>query len=211
MSSIDSEPENFLAYYITEKRADSALVDRLHALKAHEIRGLCHFLEVLNPSANTLRGYLNIIDELPELTARVAEGSENGGDVALEGCAGAGCPTSFVTENSFWASPAVLEILDQTGWSRKEKQKKIWELLERLRYPLKNLILSELERGVRMLIKRYGVGLSLPDELEGDDLHFSFCVRSPAELKDVSIALEKLAADREFAKLFEVLKGEESV
>lgn len=92
--------------------------------------------------------------------------------------------------------------------SRKEKQRQIRRVLERMRYPIRAQLESEVEGRVEVIRKECGVRLELPRDLEGDVVKMTLSVRSADELLECAERLKKVAQHRNTGEIFSLLRGE---
>jgi hypothetical protein len=92
--------------------------------------------------------------------------------------------------------------------SRKEKQRQIRRVFERMRYPIRAQLESEVERRVEVIRKECGVRLELPRDLEGDAVKLTFAVRSADELMECVERLKQVAQHQNTGEIFSLLRGE---
>lgn len=139
-------------------------------------------VNALDPSANTLRG---ILDRVREIGAR--DGKEL---------------------REVLASPKISRILREEGLARKERQKKLRDALDAERFPERDKIQERLDECRRELTKACGAQVTLPDNLEGDEVTITLRVRSPEDLSERANRLERAAHHPLLDELFSVLRGQ---
>ena len=171
-----------LRSYITERHISGTLCERLESLDSNSAAAVCQLLREVAPSANTLREYLRLLDE-----------------VALR---------DQSTIATLLGDRHLSDTLAEVGISRKEKQKKVRTHLERLRYPELSAIADRLEGCTKSLLQKTGVRVELPQDYEGDKVQVTLSARSPSEFVELAAKLSALAAEEQCSELFAILRGE---
>lgn len=172
-----------LQRYIEEKRVSGVLLERLQGLQERDQGALISLVEAINPSANTLRGLLTLVDET--------------------------CAREQKELSQILASPEVASVLEENGLSRKEKQKKVRFFLEGLRYPETKRVKERLGELERILVKELGLRVECPHNLEGDAIGIKVAARDAIELQESAEKLRQLAEHPALAEVFLLLKGED--
>ena len=173
-----------LEIYVAEKRICGDLLDRITALEEGDAEALCWFVKELNPSANTLRGFIALLEEISRRES---------------------VPLCVLLSRQ-----ALRLIVQDAGWSRKEKQARVRRLLRRWRFPEMASIEDEMEREIAKLIEATGLRLELPQDMEGDSVSLLLRVRSPDDFPEIARKLLVLHQHPSSARLFSLLHGEVS-
>lgn len=168
--------------YIIEKSVEGALLERLSRSTSEEKQALSKILSELSPSANTLKIFLTLADEI---SAR-----------------------DKVTSESVLSEPHLIEILCAEKISKKEKQKKLRVALEERRFPIRKKIQNELEACKKEILKNTGLKVEIPEELEGDSVELTIKARSNEDVQKASQKLSALAEQESLKKIFQILRGE---
>ena len=80
--------------------------------------------------------------------------------------------------------------------------------LEKLRFPMKFELLDNINKNKKDILKKYGVKVNFPEDLEGDRLSINIDFKSSADLSDKSEKLLKLSSDNSLSEIFRVLSGD---
>jgi hypothetical protein len=170
-----------LSDYIAEKRVDEKFALRLIEAPEPEQQALLALIAATNPSANTLRQFVRLAEEI-SLRDRV--------------------PLSSVL-----AETEIRSILAEPT-SRKERQKFVRLALERRRYPLMSGLYRRLESFQREVLEKWGLEVEFPQDLEGDEISLTVSFRSAEELAKYSASTGEFAQSSELDEMFKLLKGE---
>jgi hypothetical protein len=175
---------NSINEYISSRRIEGTLKDRLCALCGEDGRRLLELLCHLSPSGNTLRDYLALIDDIA---------ARDNSSVAM------------VLEDQ-----QIQKFLaDDSLANRKEKQGLIKQQLELMRYPEKARILGELKDCQKNIVKKYGLRVEFPKDLEGDNLSITLNGRSPEAMREASSSFQALVKGEEIPRMYRLLLGTE--
>ena len=169
--------------FINERRVQGPLQARLASLVGAELELFERLLAALNPSANTLRALLDLLDDLA--------------------CRDQVSVSTILNESE------VQLILCDRDLSYKEKQQRLRRALNARRFPEMTRITRELTESCVALSRAYDIELALPHELEGDAVLVQLKLNSAAATGEAGAKLIALAADLRFKGLFRVLHGEE--
>ncbi len=169
------------ANYIQEKRVSGELLEILKTLNPADSTAVALLIQELSPSANTLRGLLQMAQEIAGRDAKSL--SEILGDSKL------------------------LAVLEHEKISRKDKQKKVRLALEAMRYPEVQHVRQLVAGAQKELLDKFGLRAELPSNLEGDEIVFSVLVREPEELAAWAEKLRQMAGHPALKELFDLLKG----
>lgn len=167
--------------YIEEKHAGADLKEHLRKLQFEDAASVTELIRGLNPSANTLRGLLDLAGETVlrdnlSLTEVLERAGTN-------------------------------RILAHEKLSRKEKQKQVRLALEELRYPEISSIKKELLAGCKAIARDTGLLVHLPADLEGEGVSVNLVVRSREEGEEAARKLERLARHPALADILRILSG----
>jgi len=168
--------------YITERRVEGDLLERLQTLSLLEQQALNQFVAALSPSANTLREVIALVD----------------GIAAREG----------VSFTDILSNPELAEIYAEQDWSRKEKQRRVRLVLEHRRYPVLTKIQNELQSCVSQIRSELGIVIELPKDLEGDTLSLSISANSPEKFAVLGEKLKQASSHAALKRIFQLLHGE---
>ena len=174
---------SILADFIQEKHAEPAFAELLLGLSDDAVSVVQQLIQTLSPSANTLRGYL-------ELAREIGKRDE-------------------LSPHAVLGATEVLKILAHDGWSKKEKQKRVRDHLEMIRYPWRAARERSIAEIVSKIRREFGVALECPEDLEGDALTLSLSFRSKEELQALADRLSAVATSADLDKLFGLLTGKE--
>ncbi|HQH25775.1 MAG TPA: hypothetical protein PLP17_00135 [Oligoflexia bacterium] len=168
--------------YIAEKHVGGSLLSILRRLEAQDSRSVCALIEAINPSANTLRGLLDLVYEICRRDARKL--------------------------HEVLALPVVHDVVRHEKLSRKEKQKALRIELEALRYPQMNSVRCKINAAQQELLRQFGLRVEAPKDLEGDTLTVRLSVRSLNEFADYAEKLKLLSRHPAAGEMFKLLRGE---
>lgn len=168
--------------FILSRAASGSLAEFLSALSGEDEMAVDGIIVSLQPSANTLRDYLRMLEDisvrdrlslgaiikLPQLTC------------LLEGDASAG---------------------------RKDRQGRFKKELELLRYPERSRLLQDVQSLQRQIASRYGFRVEVPEMLEGDSIKIQFSARSTQDMEKAALKLADLAQSEELSELYQLLIG----
>lgn len=168
-----------LEQYIESRQLSEEFSTRLLQYPRVEIEQLC---STLQPSANALKGLLQLVDEISKRDS--------------------------TNPRTIFTAADLQQVLGQEQIPRKEKGKKYRQVLELRRYPEVAKIRKTLDDNCKQLAADCNLRLQLPKDLEGDSLSVSFSVRSPEDLLRYAKRLEAAAAHTATEKIFSVLRGE---
>lgn len=169
--------------FIAERRVSGTFLKVLENLSQEEVLLVQRLIEILHPSANSLRALLELANEV----------------AARDGFS----LTELLNRKQ------ITQTLEAEGLRRKEKQRQLREILFSLRYPQfaeTKALLQELQKE---LMTKYSVLLSLPPELEGEAISLTIRSNSSEQIKKSAEKLKILAEDPQLLKLFSVLQGDE--
>ena len=181
LAESDSVLSGCLATWVEDRRANTQLVSRLIRGDKKERDVLVNWIEVLAPSANTLREFLRLADEV----------------AARDG----------ITAGEVLAAPELEKLLCAEGISRKDKQRLLREELEARRYPIRRRILERLTELQEQIAIETGAKVELPEDLEGDSIVFCLRARSPQQLATSAAQLAERAMGPGISELFAVMLG----
>ncbi len=168
-----------IARFASERRYRPATVERWLRLDATDAKALFGLASELRLGENQLR-------DLWEWAAEIA--ARDGSSIA-----------------SVFASEAITSSrLRDAG--RNDKLKSIKEALRRLRFPQLAAVERRLNELIGTLDLPRGMRAALPAFLEGDTVRFEFEAGSPARLKEVAEALERIAGSDAFAQIVRLLE-----
>ncbi|MCB0360909.1 MAG: hypothetical protein KDD44_14775, partial [Bdellovibrionales bacterium] len=167
----------------SERRFESAFTEELKGIGVDAEAGLLRLVRELSPSASHFR---QMLQQLRDVSRR--------DDTSL---------------SSLLADPGLLVLLD-AAHPRQEKLTQVRRWISRRRFPERVRIEERAEQLMGELVKRHGVRLQLPEELEGDSLELARRLRSIAEVQKLAERLSSLAGDPELEELFELLCGREA-
>jgi hypothetical protein len=168
--------------YISEKRISGSLLERLKILEAEDTAALLFVLEAANPSANTLRVMLTLVDEI--------------------------CSREKKKFRDVLGSGGCVKIMENEKLSRKEKQKRIRLELEAIRYPETKKVRDKLTEAQEQVWAECGIKLELPQDLEGDSVSVDLSSQSPGDFRRLGEKLKLLAEHPATARVFKLLRGE---
>jgi hypothetical protein len=168
--------------YISEKRISGSLLERLKMLNAEDAAVLLFVLEAANPSANTLRVMLTLVDEI--------------------------CLREKKKFSEVLGGSHCVKIRENEKLSRKEKQKRIRLELESLRYPETKKVKDELAQAQGQVCAECGLKLKLPQDLEGDTMSVELLGQNPEDFQRLAGKLKLLAEHPATARMFKLLRGE---
>ena len=151
-------------------------------LSSYPEPALCQLISSIEPSANALKTYLQLIKEI----ARRDE-----------------CSVLSVFQ-----SKELQEVLSLEQIPRKERGRRYRQLLELRRYPELAKIRQTIEKNTKALSADCNFKIQLPKDLEGDSLTVSFSVRSPEDFLKFAKRLEKAAAHSASDQIFSMLRGD---
>ncbi len=171
-----------IATYIHDKHVAGTLAEDLLSLSPADRQAVERVLQEVSPSANTLRSYLQLAQEIAARdSASIAEVLDTTG---------------------------LRKAVDREGVSRKEKQKLVRQELEALRYPMVAKLQARLHQSVATLRKECGLRFVLPKDLEGDSVEIRVSARSADDLRTLAKQFEQAAECEATGELFRVLRGE---
>ena len=173
--------EEYLNKYAHDKHLPADFYSELCLLDLKSKEKLVELLELLSPSANALQGIYRLANEI----------------IRREGF-------TFV---DLFSSDEITSVLLANKLSRKEKTTLLRKRLEELRFPEKHQIVNTAHQLVDEIKKTYAVKLSLPDELEGEVIDFSFSIKSQADLENKISNLISLKDSGQVSALFDILLG----
>jgi hypothetical protein len=168
--------------YIAAKHVSGKLLSRLQALSGDDAGAVAALVEAINPSANALRGLLQLADEI--------------------------CLRDGVKMQQVLTVASIKAVLENDKLSRKEKQKEIRFELETVRYPVLSALRRELTQAQAELVRDTGIRLEAPVNLEGEMLFVSLSARSADEFGRLAEKLQSLALHPATKRIFELLRGE---
>ncbi len=168
--------------YCTAKHIEVQLQERLLALPESEQEVFSRIITELDPSNGNFRSYWELLFEISHRDSREI--------------------------SKIFNEAEIIDVFSQNKTPRKDKQKKLRKVLETFRYPKLARIKEELHNSHRLILNRYGLNVSYPDDLEGDTLSVSITARKPGDLLAISESLAKLSLDEEINRMFSLLKGE---
>jgi hypothetical protein len=172
---------DFVLQYAAERKIEGDLLLRLQNLDEEELGPAVELIRALHPSANTLRELLRLADEIS------------------------------VRDEIRWTEVFKREaancILSDERLNRKDKYQRLRAQLEEWRYPVLSGIKAKLREVEAEIVRKFGVNVDLPVDLEGDELKVLIEFRSCQELLDVAKRLESVAGSEELREVFALLKG----
>lgn len=101
----------------------------------------------------------------------------------------------------------LLEIVDSSKLSRRDKQLRIRTILEARRFPEISRIKAALSTLQEELVRGSGIRFDFPGDLEGGALKVSISVRSVEEAQSVSRRLSEASAHPALGTMFDLLHG----
>ena len=168
-----------LSEYIETRKISPELSKELRSYPQTE---LCQLITSIEPSANALKTYLQLINEI----ARRDE-----------------CSVSSVFQ-----SEELQAVLSLEQVPRKERGKRYRQILEIRRYPELAKIRQTIEENTKALSADCNFKIQLPKDLEGDSLTVSFSVRSPEDFLKFAKRLQEAATHRASSQIFSMLRGD---
>ena len=171
-----------LAAFIDHRRVSGELLERLERLTESDVEIILPLIDDLHPSANTLRVWLRLADDIAARDGRAL--------------------TQIF-------SATEVQAICRAETSRKERQKILRVFLERQRFPLTAKIRDELDAACAELLREFGLELLIPRDLEGDLLEVKIGARSAPELEAAALRLQRLAQHPATAQVFRKLRGED--
>ena len=171
-----------LQQYIAERQISGVLAEQLLALSGESAARVGVLCRELQPSANTLRGFLSLAEQI----------------AARDKSTVAAVFAEFD------------DVVCAEKVQSKEKQRRVRLLLEAKRYPARAALQNELVQLQKEMVRESGLRIEYPRDLEGDTLSISFRVSSVDDLTATSARVEKLATLPATKRMFALLRGEES-
>lgn len=170
-----------LESYIQNRHIDGSLLRRIENLSREESDIVKLIIDSLSPSANTLRVFLSLADEI---SAR-----------------------DSLSLSEVFRAVQFEVICSNEKLSRKEKQKQLRILLENLRFPEITKVKGIIKSATDSVTKETGFLLALPDNLEGDvvKIEISFC--SVHDLREIETKIGKLRESKSLQIIFDALSG----
>lgn len=168
--------------YISTRSIVGSFQEELLGYKTEDAQALQQLIHHLAPSANALRG---ILDLAKEIAARDRSALHE----VLQG-------------------DPIRKVCQDQHLDRKEKQKRVRRLLEEQRFPVLNKIQQELESAQRSIRQELGLDLDLPKDLEGDAIELRLSAKCPKDLTRLAEKLTQLAEHDSTKRIFALLKGD---
>lgn len=171
-----------LISFLDERQIDGAFRDELLSLQPREILAVIRLVRALRPSENTLRELFHVCREIA-----IRDG---------------------VLISDILAHPDITTLLaNDCQLSRKERKRRIDELLNRRRFPETTRIREELSSCVRQLATDVGLRIVVPEDLEGDTVQVTVQLSGPGDAATVAEKFAALSAHDGFPQLFRLLRG----
>ena len=170
-----------LETFIEERQVDEKLRAKLFELAPEERGSVENLISQLSPSANTLREYLRLGEE-------IAIREERSLDAVL-------------------GSLEISQLLEYPS-SKKERQKLIRQALEQQRFPKVHKLRSELESCQKEILADLGLRIELPRDLEGDTLSVTISAKNARDFEAQGVKMTELSAHPALARIYSLLKGD---
>ncbi len=168
--------------YIRERHLEGPNAEFFLGLSVNFKSEMDDLITELSPSANALRNILLLIEEIAKRES--------------------------LSLSEVYSSSALFQVLQDKDIPRKEKTKRVREILERRRYPERTRLENLVQENVSGISRKFNIKVTLPDELEGDRLEIKMYGRSPEDFQDAAQKLAMLSESRELNTLFGILRGE---
>lgn len=168
--------------FIKERHLDISFLAKLESFDAPVRNLLSLIMSELKPSANALIGLLDLAEEIVQREK---------------------CDLVQVLLSEQFAEAMSLE-----GLPRKEKLKKLREVLERRRFPERSELEDKINSLQKSLRSNHNLKVKLPQELEGDSIEVIILGRCPEDFSLAADRLNGLAKSEELKMLFSILQGE---
>jgi hypothetical protein len=167
--------------YIEQRQISGDLRETLLSYAGDDLESLKRVLIETNPSANFLRDCLRLAREIAARDKKVLA--------------------------EVFSSNQIKPLLESSELSPKDKQKQIKEKLTELRHPEVARIKQQVRHAQMSLIRKHGVAIELPLNLEGTTLSIKFEARNIEEIANAAEALKNLAIDPQCDELFSLILG----
>jgi hypothetical protein len=171
-----------LSEYLRERQLQGSFADYLFGVTERIGAEVEDMIRVLNPSANALRGILVLVEEISR--------------------------KERISLSEVFSSSSLSNVLLDDDIPRKEKIKRIRDILERRRYPEKSRLEDMIKNCSDTIRKKYNLRVIMPDELEGDSIEIKISGRSPEDIHTAAGKLQSLSESEELAALFGILRGD---
>ncbi len=177
-SELPSELLNFL----DERQIGGTFRDELLRLQGADVVAIIRLVRALRPSENTLRDLFNVCREI---SARDST------------------PLAEIVDE-----PEIAAVLaDECQLGRKERKRRIDEVLNRMRYPETTRIREDLSSCVRQIAADVGLRVVVPDDLEGVTVTVSVSLASAGDAATAAERFAALSAHPKLPHLFRLLRG----
>ena len=174
---------NIIQEYITTKTTDSQLTRDIISLQKEGTNVAENLVEQLTPSANSLRSLLLLAGEISK--------------------------RDKVTVSSVFDKVDYQSIICPRGnGSASQRLSKLRGFLEDIRYPEKAKLNKKLEYLRTQLIRKYGLSIELPKDLEGNAITIKLQPKSPKDLMQYSTRLSEMSSSLELKDLYNTLLGD---
>lgn len=167
--------------YIETRGVEGSLREKLEQLEKNQSFFIESLLEKLNPNPNILREILSLVFEISQRDSISFE------DLLLN---------------------SELQALLDSKESGKSKSAKFRTKLEKLRYPEKAKIESDLLDLQKNITQKYGLKVELPMELEGESLEVKFSFKNVKQLENIATKLSEMSKDSFLEEIFFILSGQ---
>jgi hypothetical protein len=176
------EAENLLNSYIDEKRVVDSDARYLTQVSEFFSVELTELITNLSPSTNALKSLLVLIEEISKKES--------------------------ISMSEVYSSLTLSETVNSVDIPRKDKIKRIREVLEKRRYPERSRLEDLVKKNLVSASKNYNLKVSLPEEFEGDRLIVKISGRSPEDFKLAAKKLLEFSDSEELGNLYSILRGE---
>ncbi len=170
-----------LENYFIQRQVPDQTQEFLRALAPNDLEAVSSLVQNLSPSSNMLRSLIDLLGDIQHRDK-----------------------LSFL---EIFEQVSIGSLLASSG-SSKDKQLKLKTSLLRIRYPEKYEIEDKLAGLVDSIRKNFGLRVTLPEELEGDQLQLNIQIRDTKDLSSYSEKLSNLSSSEEIQELFSILRGE---
>ncbi|MDD2942964.1 MAG: hypothetical protein PHC51_08380 [bacterium] len=168
--------------FILSRAVSGSLAEFLSALSGDDEIAVDSIIVSLQPSANTLRDYLRMLEDIT-VRDRLSLG-----DIVRQ--------------------PQLAALLEgDASAGRKDRQGRFKRELELLRYPERSRLLQDVQSLQRQIASRYGFRVEVPEMLEGDSVKIQFSARSTEEMEKAALKLADLSRSEELSQLYQLLLG----
>lgn len=171
-----------LLSFLDERQIGGSFRDELLSLQQSEILAVIRLVRALRPSENTLRELFHVCREIAVRDSVLI---------------------SEILEDSEIATL----LANDCQFGRKERKRRLDEVLNRRRYPETTRIREDLSHCVRQLATDVGLRVVVPEDLEGDSVSITVQVSGPNDAATIAERFAALSAHPELPHLFRLLRG----